>query len=112
MPDLAVYRRKRYTQLPAADDVPLVIAVADSTIISDRRYKVPRYATAGIAEAWLVDLNGQTVERYTEPRDGRYVTVAVAGHSETLRSTVFPSLAMPVAAVLGTSVRKVADENG
>ena len=99
--DLSVYRDKQYKQTPGPGDVLLVIEVADSTITTDRRYKVPRYAVAGIPEAWLIDLNGETIERYTAPCDGRYDTLAVAQHGQLLASVVFPSLVIPVNTALG-----------
>ena len=102
LPDLAVFRRKRYERLPAPNDVPLVIEVADSTIRTDRRVKFPRYAAAGIAEAWLVDINGEAIERHTEPHDDGYGVVVVARRGEALASTVFPSLVISVEAVFGT----------
>lgn len=110
LPDLSVYRRKEYTEVPGPDDVPLVIEVADSTITSDRRYKLPRYAAAGIAEAWLVDLNGQTIERHTEPSAKGYGVVAVGRRGEEMVSTIFPSLVIPVAAVIGANRRAAAGE--
>lgn len=101
LPDLSVYRDKQYERTPGPEDVLLVIEVADSTITADRRYKIPRYAAAGIPEAWLMDINGETVERYTAPRNGRYHTLAVAQRGQSLASVVFPSLVIPVDAALG-----------
>jgi Uma2 family endonuclease len=38
------------------------VEVADTSLGFDRDVKLPHYAEAGIAEAWLVDLNSQTIE--------------------------------------------------
>jgi Uma2 family endonuclease len=79
-PDLAivVYRSDFYADAhPAAKDVLMVIEVSDSTLDYDRDEKVPRYAAALIAEAWIVDLQHQTIERYTQPRHGKYLTTGV-----------------------------------
>jgi Uma2 family endonuclease len=81
--------------------VLLVIEVADSSREVDRTLKLPRYAAAGIPEAWLVDLGAETVERHTEPRDGYYRFAAFAMRGDTLASTVLPALAVPAALVLG-----------
>ncbi|HEY8291296.1 MAG TPA: Uma2 family endonuclease [Thermomicrobiales bacterium] len=77
-----------------------MIEVSDSTLAYDRGTKLPLYAAAGIAEAWLVDLAAATLERHTEPRDGLYSLVARARPGESLASTVLPTLTIPVADIL------------
>jgi Uma2 family endonuclease len=75
-PDLAIlqYRDDFYAQAhPVADDVLLVIEVSDTTVDYDRDEKLPRYAQANIAEAWLIDINNFTVEQYLQPRNGKYL---------------------------------------
>ena len=99
-PDLAVLRG-RDRGVANAPDVLLVIEVADTSRRYDRNVKLPLYAAVGIPEAWLVDLIGQTIERHTEPRDGRYRQITIAGRGESLASTVLPALILPVDAVLG-----------
>lgn len=101
-PDLALARRRRYRQaLPTAADVLMVIEVADSSRDHDLGVKLPLYAAAGIAEAFLVDVLNDVVERYTEPRDGTYRQVVRAGRGDTLSSTVLPAVTLPVDVVLG-----------
>jgi len=101
-PDIALIRRSTFTHtVPAAGEVLLVIEVANSSLDYDRTLKLPRYAAAGIAEAWLVDLGAETVERYTEPRDGYYRVATFAKRGDTLSSTVLPALTVPVDIVLG-----------
>jgi hypothetical protein len=41
--------------LPEPADVRLLAEVADGSLSYDRRTKLPLYARAGVAEAWLVD---------------------------------------------------------
>jgi Uma2 family endonuclease len=89
------------TSLPTPAEVLLVIEVADSSVAYDRAVKLPLYAAAGIREAWLVDLTAGTVERFNDPRDGRYRRVEVGTRGDTLASTVLPKLAIPVALALG-----------
>jgi Uma2 family endonuclease len=57
---------------PTPADVLLIIEVADSTVESDRSYKMPLYAKAGIAEAWIINLPDETIELYAEPENGAY----------------------------------------
>jgi Uma2 family endonuclease len=44
-----------------------LIEVSDTTLVYDRGVKLPLYARAGIGEVWIVDLPGETIERYTSP---------------------------------------------
>ncbi|MEZ6068352.1 MAG: Uma2 family endonuclease [Planctomycetaceae bacterium] len=58
---------------PCADDVGVVIEVADSTLLPDRRWKRKLYARNGIPEFWLVNLQRRTLEVYRHPTaDGDY----------------------------------------
>lgn len=101
-PDLAVIRTKQYGRsLPTPEDVLLLIEVADTSLAYDREVKLPLYALSGIAEVWLVDLNGGTIERHTEPSESGYRLVRRAGREDTLESAALPALAIPVGAVLG-----------
>lgn len=103
-PDIAVLHCRNYAAaLPKAADVLLVIEVADSSVAYDRGMKFPRYAAAGIAEAWLIDLLAGIVERHSEPRDGIYRQITLARTGDTLTSTVLAELTIAVDAVLGLS---------
>lgn len=100
-PDLAIAYDRDSTDLwPTPADIVLVIEVSDSTLAYDRGTKLPLYATAGIAEAWIIDLTAETAERHTEPRDDLYRVVTYARPGESLASTALPALAIPVADIL------------
>lgn len=103
-PDLAVlrFRADHYAgALPKPEDVLLVLEVADSSLTYDRRTKLPLYAGAGIPEAWLLDLEGETLERHTNPAGGRYGTVARAVRGQELASTTVEGLVLRVDELLG-----------
>jgi hypothetical protein len=73
-PDFAVVPgpdEKYLKRHPRAADVVLVIEVADSTRMSDRRYKGMLYAQAKIPEFWLVNLVEGCVEVYSQPKGGK-----------------------------------------
>jgi len=64
---------------PQPQDVLLVIEVAASSATYDRDVKLPLYARHGIPQAWLVDLEGQRLQRYARPqRDGYQVHEAIS----------------------------------
>ena len=81
-PDLQLLRRRDdfYVKaLPAGPDVLLAIEVADSSLRYDRQIKLPLYATHGIEEFWLVDLNAKELIRCRKPRNGRYDEIVAVG---------------------------------
>jgi Uma2 family endonuclease len=74
-PDLALlqYREDFYTKShPRAEDVLLLVEVADTTLQYDTEIKLPLYARSGIPEVWLVDVEGREVVLYSHPEEGRY----------------------------------------
>jgi len=103
-PDLAVLKPRDdfYERgLPTPDDVLAIIEVADSSLDYDRSVKLPIYARAGIAEAWLVDIEGQAIERHTEPIEGSYRLVTRVGRGKGIESTTVLGLVLQVDAILG-----------
>lgn len=52
---------------PSVQDVLAVIEVSDSTLTTDRKVKMPRYAAIGIPELWIVNLRKQEIEVYRYP---------------------------------------------
>ncbi len=99
-PDIALLRDAPYRAVPGVADVLLVIEVADTTRLSERNTKIPRYAAAGIAEAWLVDLVARRVERYSDPRPDGYDTVVRASLGESLTSITFPAFTLETDAIV------------
>jgi len=99
-PDIAIIHDRRYQAIPTVADTPVVIEVADSSQEYDRAIKFPIYAAAGIAGAWLIDLTAETIERHSEPHNGRYRFIALAGRGETLQFGVLPALTVPVDALV------------
>jgi hypothetical protein len=76
-PDFAIVRgpAKAYLKRhPRPADTGLLIEVADSSRLTDRREKGLWYAEARISEFWLINLVDGLVEVYTEPRAGKVPT--------------------------------------
>jgi Uma2 family endonuclease len=100
-PDLVVLKRRAdfyRHQLPGPNDVLLVVEVADASIEYDRTVKLPLYATHGIAEAWLVDLQNRRLEIYRDVRQGQYGVTEVV----TQRDRVIPEAFSDVSIELDT----------
>jgi Uma2 family endonuclease len=74
-PDVALLRwRDDYydARSPMAEDMLLVIEVADTSLTYDRGVKGSLYAEVGIPEYWIVNLQDQVIEVYTKPTEGAY----------------------------------------
>jgi Uma2 family endonuclease len=87
-PDVAVVRgpRRRYrVRHPGAEDVALIVEVADTSVDRDRIDKGRLYARAGIASYWIVNLLARQVEIYTGPQaePARYAERTILGPRET-----------------------------
>lgn len=103
-PDVVVARRRMdyYAgRHPEADDVLLVIEVADSSLLYDQVEKAPRYATSGIPEAWLVDVSGETVTACTGPGSDGYTEERLLRRGEEIVSVAVADLRLPVDEVFG-----------
>ncbi len=103
-PDLAVLRRQEdfyKDSLPAATDVLIVIEVSDSSVQLDRNVKFPKYASAKIPEAWLIDLVADRIEVHFGPKDETYGTVKIYQRGEEITSETMPEIKFKVDDILG-----------
>jgi Uma2 family endonuclease len=89
-PDFAVVRGPEeiyFHRHPGPRDVGLLIEVADTTLLHDRRRKGPIYAAARIPYYWIINLVEGVVEVYTQPRAGKaagYQSQRVSGIKESI----------------------------
>ena len=76
-PDIIVYDPARVDQAGsqyfAADPVILAIEVSVSTLATDLEFKRQLYASAGIKEYWVLDINHHIIHQFWLPLDGDYV---------------------------------------
>jgi Uma2 family endonuclease len=102
-PDLTMLklRADAYPTHPRAADALLVIEVADTSVAYDRDVKIPRYAAAGIPEAWLLDLGADVISVYRGPEPHGYRDVVTVVRRQTLRPLFKPELAIRADDVLG-----------
>jgi Uma2 family endonuclease len=105
-PDVVVlrYRADGYrARHPHAADVLLVIEVAETSVQSDRRIKIPLYARASVPEAWLVNLPGDRLEVYRQPAAGLYAKVTTHARGVALAPLGLPDFEVSVDQILGAS---------
>jgi Uma2 family endonuclease len=99
-PDLAVVLNRNLRiigekKLTGAPDLLIEIR-SPGTARYDRRIKLPRYARAGVREAWLVDPELRQVEQF-ESVDRRCVLVGT--HDERVRLRILPRIAIELGRV-------------
>ncbi len=103
-PDLALLRPRADfygTAAAGPDDVLLAIEVAQSSLAYDRKVKAALYARRGIAEYWIVDLNGGEVIRHADPVDGRYRRVAAVPNDHEFAPSLLPGCVVTTRDILG-----------
>jgi Uma2 family endonuclease len=102
-PDLALARATRNyaRERPRADEIALIVEVADTSLAFDLGEKSAKYASAGIPEYWVVDLQKSVVHVFRNPRGVVYVDRRAAKAGETISPTEYPDVAIHVTLVLG-----------
>jgi Uma2 family endonuclease len=103
-PDLALLQRRRgfHTgRTPTSDEVLLVIEVADTTLDYDQEVKLPLYASAGIPEVWLIDVNEEIITVWREPRAGLYSSGQTLRAGSDVSPVLLPSVSLRVADIFG-----------
>ena len=105
VPDLAGWTRERLPALPeeaffslAPDWVCEVLSPSTESI--DRRRKLPIYAEAGVAHAWLVTPAERMLE-VLRLRDGAWTIVGVCGDTDIVRVEPFGAIELELGPPLG-----------
>jgi len=110
-PDVAVLKGNERSYLggdhPRAGAALLVVEVSDSTIRFDRSHKASLYASAGVAEYWIVDLNATKIDVHRSPvpdpaeRHGhRYADLRSFRAGEVITPLALPHAALQAADLL------------
>ncbi|MEM7313112.1 MAG: Uma2 family endonuclease [Planctomycetota bacterium] len=77
-PDVLWLKPGRYSQRrPTAEDVLLLIEVADSSLSSDLQEKADIYAESGVQEYWVVDIPGSRLHIMAESDGSSYRSIQV-----------------------------------
>ena len=103
-PDLALLKPRAdyYSQaLACAEEVLLIIEIADTSVDYDRTVKLPLYARSGIPEVLLVNLPQDSAEAHSKPVDGTYQTVRIIKRGQSYSSETLPELVLSAEEILG-----------
>ena len=100
-PDVALLRPECWGRaaVPSADDILLVIEVADTTLARDREIKIPLYARHGIPEAWLFDVAGECTTIYRDPGPAGYRAEMTLARDAAISPQLRPDVAISLAEV-------------
>jgi len=77
-PDISLlkYRSDFYSSAhPKPADVLTIIEVAGSSIRFDQEVKTILYASCGIPEYWIVDIDNSLIQVFLNPKDGNYTEI-------------------------------------
>ncbi len=100
-PDLSVVRGSDRQYADAHPSTALlVVEVAVSSVEADRNMAT-LYATAGVAEYWIVRGREEIVEVYSGPVSGKYTVHRNVGRTERLISSACPSVELEMEALFG-----------
>lgn len=90
IPDMSwIAKRTAGVVSGGADEVFLVIEVADTSLDNDRGEKCQLYAEAEIPDYWIVNLVEHCVEVRRDPKGGHYQSLAIYHAGDEIRPLLF-----------------------
>jgi Uma2 family endonuclease len=98
LPDLVLREAEPSENAPAATaaQVKLVVEVSDTTLHHDTHKKLRDYRRAGVAEYWVLDVQGRRVLRHLAPG---YAPEAFAAGGPPLSPEAYPDVSIDVRAL-------------
>jgi hypothetical protein len=93
----------RFDAVDRAEDVLLLIEVADSSARYDREVKLPLYARHGVAHVWLVDLEAGRgrLRFYSRLEGGEYSDISSTEHPGVTPLPGLKGMAIDLSGLLG-----------
>ncbi|NEQ76326.1 MAG: Uma2 family endonuclease [Okeania sp. SIO2C9] len=74
---------------PTAEDVYLIVEIADSTLKSDLEVKGKEYAKSGIEDYWVLDVNHRQLYVYRQPTKDGYQQKMILGEDDVIAPREF-----------------------
>lgn len=102
-PDVAVLRERLLEygyRHPRGDELILTAEVSDRTLRHDSTSKRELYASAGVPEYWVVDVNRRILRVFRNLDSGVYTSTAEYLEAETIRIEGAPGADIPIASLL------------
>lgn len=106
-PDFAVVRGSARGTTAHPTTAELVVEIADSSLSYDTTTKAELYATAGIPEYWVLDVDGRQLRVYRDPAPlpaglgaAAYRSLRTLGPGDTVSPLAAPTAVIPVSDLL------------
>ena len=104
-PDIVILRPRDdfyADKFPEAEDVLLLIEVADSSLRYDQTNKLRLYAEYGISEYWIANVEREIVEIYHQPIDKAYLKQTLIDSPDNAFTPIaFPAIVMTLKDIFG-----------
>ena len=85
---------------PGAEDIYLVIEVADSTLKQDCEVKDKLYARSSIPEYWVIDIKNRQVQIFRDPTPTGYSSQLILTETHSVSPLAFPEMILSIASIL------------
>jgi Uma2 family endonuclease len=89
---------------PQAQDVLLLIEVADSSLAFDQGAKLSLYARYGVPEHWVIDVHNERLFAYGQPSDGAYQRFREVCPGETIAPAAFRRIRIAISELFAWTV--------
>jgi Uma2 family endonuclease len=89
------------TATPLPSDILLLVEVANTTLRIDLGRKARIYASGGVSEYWVVDLNNRVLYVHRLPSAGRYTGRQVLGSDDRVSAVFAPGVEFGVTDLIG-----------
>ena len=86
-----------FTPNPRAQDLRLVVEIADTSLNFDLTVKAALYARAKVFEYWVLDVVGRRLLVHRNPRSGAYADITVYDQHESVSPLAAPHASFRVA---------------
>ena len=103
-PDLMLLKRRAdfYSgKIPEAADVLLLIEVSDTSLTFDQGAKLSLYARYGVAEYWVIDVEGRRIVTYWGPSADGYARTLEDAGEDRVAPFAFPEFKILVGELFG-----------
>jgi Uma2 family endonuclease len=93
-PDFVLLKPGRInkTHYPKADDVLLIAETAKTSLAKDRGPKLRAYASAGVADYWVADVEQQRLFVHRDPVEDGYAKILELAGSDTVAPLLLPEV--------------------
>ncbi len=98
-PDFLLLRKQPgvyKTRHPGADAILLVVEASESSLPRDQKVKMPIYASSGIQECWIADLEHETLIVHRDPQPGGFRQIRTLRGDDVVSPLAAPDFSFAV----------------